>query len=118
MQLTIIPDDPDEPTTDIIVLTKAEKATLGLSMTAWSLEVTKYGSGGKDLKAATDGTVSDVAGWSAVLWCDDEDGDNEEYDYGEVITAGEIDDVSQAGQHYTLTLIPTRSDTPDFFNTS
>lgn len=116
MQLTLIPTDPDAETTDITVLTNTKDTNLGFALTAWEVKIGKYTGGGRDLKTAANGTVSDVAGWKAVLWCDDED--DEDFDYGEVVTGGEIDDVQQAGQHYKLTLIQTRSSTPDCFNTS
>ena len=106
MQLTLIPDDPTAETTDVSI-TSNKKGGSSFAMTSWKVTIGKYTSGGRHFRRAIDGGVpTDVAGWDAVVW--DENGG--------IVTAGEIDDVQQAGQSYELTLIETPTPMPDFLS--
>lgn len=106
LTLTLIPDDPDEPTWDLSTRNATEEEAHMFPWTEWTITIGQYTSAGRRLREATKCTITDAAGWQAVL--SDED--------GSVVTGGEIDDVEHVRTKYRITLVETTSSAPDFLN--
>lgn len=83
----------------------SEETGANVPVQVWSARLNKYTEAGRDFDGFSNGPVTDIIGWGAVVSED-----------GEVLAAGDVNDVRAPSQMFHVDIIEVPAPMPDFFN--